>query len=589
MRRAARTVGAPKTGDGNGQFRKLGVEDAFASVIDEESAEDAARRGELIDMPMRPLLAPHMAGEPCAQAAGPMGGAAIKIIPCGKPPLDLACANPTRRVEPQPERIGSGRRWGLFGMQDKMDRAHGRDHGAFRLKINPAANSNLDAPAPNGHACAMSRGASSLSRRNMLRLGAMAGAALAWSDPKAQARAVDLATRLREAARKGAAVALPAGRIELLGLDLPDGTILTGVPGRTVLALSGLGPLLSASMARKITLEGLVLEGSAGFVDKGKGLLDFSDVVGLSIRGCVIQGSAAHGVKLTRCGGIFAQNHIVRAADAGFHSQDGLGMEIDGNHVSQCGDNGVVLWSTVAGRYDGARLRNTAIEDIYNRSGGNGPYGNGVLVWGAGSVRIERNVIRRCAYSAVRNNAGHSVEVIGNDCRDFGEKAMYAEYGARNSTFRDNRIENAGAGIAVANADRGTDGALVAGNLIVGMRPSRPDSDFGPDMLWLTGILVEKNAVVTGNRIVGSGWIGVALGGWRENLRAEDNEISGVDYGVVFATGDSVGEATIIRNRIQARKAAVIASAGMHFFPEDLTKPGAKTYPRLTLRDNETG
>jgi hypothetical protein len=62
-----------------------------------------------------------------------------------------------------------------------------------------------------------------------------------------------------------------------------------------------------------------------------------------------------------------------------------------------------------------------------------------------------------------------------------------------------------------------------------------------------------------------------------------------VDYGVVFATGEGAGEATIVGNRIRARKAAVIASAGMTFFPEDLTKPGAKVYPRITLKGNETG
>jgi hypothetical protein len=115
------------------------------------------------------------------------------------------------------------------------------------------------------------------------------------------------------------------------------------------------------------------------------------------------------------------------------------------------------------------------------------------------------------------------------------------------------------------------------------------DPEFGPAMLWLTGILVEKNAEVSGNRIVGPGWIGIALGGWRENLRAEANEISQVDYGVVLATGDGAGEATVARNRISARKGAVIASAGMNFLPGDLTKQGAKTYPRLTVRDNVTG
>ena len=224
-----------------------------------------------------------------------------------------------------------------------------------------------------------------------------------------------------------------------------------------------------------------------------------------------------------------------------FHSLDGLGLNIEGNHIRDCADNGVVLRASAAGRYEGARVRNNIVEDVRNRSGGNGPYGNGVLVWGASGISVARNRIARCAYSAVRNNAGHSVSVVGNDCRDLGEKAMYAEFGAKNATFRDNHIENAGAGIAVANADHGTDGALVSGNTIIGMKPNRPDADFGPDMLWLTGILVEKNAVVSGNHIVGPGWIGVALGGWRENLRAEANDISDVDYGVVFATGEGDG------------------------------------------------
>lgn len=423
----------------------------------------------------------------------------------------------------------------------------------------------------------------------MLRLCGAAGAAFCAPAPQAAAQAADLAARLRAAAAKGAAVSLPAGEISLMGLDLPDGTVLTGAPGRTILKLSGLGPLLSASMARRITLEGLILDGAGGFVARQKGLLEFADVVSLSIRGCAIRNVTARGVNLTRCGGVFAQNTVENVGDAGYHALDGMGMDIDGNRIRRCGDNGVVLWSTAAGRYDGTRVRNNLIEDVRNDSGGNGPYGNGVFVWGGGSVRVERNRVHRCAYSAIRNSGGHFIEVVGNDCKDFGEKAMYAEYGAKQAAFRDNRIENAGAGIAVANADHGTDGAVVTNNTIIGMTPSRPDPEFGPDMLWLTGVLAEKNVVISGNRIVGPGWIGVALGGWRENLRAESNDISGVDYGVVFATGEGAGEAVIARNHIRARKAAVIASAGMHFFPDDLTRPGAKTYPRLTLRDNETG
>lgn len=403
------------------------------------------------------------------------------------------------------------------------------------------------------------------------------------------ARAADLAQSIREAARKGGAVKLPAGETTLTGLDLPDGTILQGVPGRTVLKLSGLGPLLTAGMARKITLENLVLDAAGGFVPKEKGLIDFSDVIDLSIRGCAIRRSPARGVNLTRCGGVFAQNTIENVVDVGVYSLDGLGVDFDNNRLRRCADNGLLIYATAPGRYDGSRVRNNVIEDIDNRSGGNGPYGNGVFVWGAGTIRIERNRISRCAYTAVRNNGAHGVEVIGNDCKGFGEKAMYAEFGAKNSVFRDNRIEDAGAGIAVANADRGTDGAIVSGNTIINMRKGVNDPEFGPEMLWLTGILAEKNVEVTGNRIVGPGWIGIALGGWRENLRAEANEISGVDYGVVLATGEGAGEATVARNRISARKGAVIASAGMNFLPGDLTQPGARKYPRLSVRDNQTG
>lgn len=427
-----------------------------------------------------------------------------------------------------------------------------------------------------------------LSRRKMLRLCCAASASFCLPNSEAIARTQDLALKLREAARKGAAVALPAGETALMGLDLPDGTILTGVPGRTVLKLSGLGPLLSARTARRIALENIVFDGAGGFIPREKGLLDFTDVVDLSIRGCVLRHSSARGVNLARCGGALAQNRIESVADCALHSLDGSDLDVDGNEICDCGDNGLVVWSTAAGRYDGSRLRDNRIEEVRNLSGGNGPYGNGVLIWGAGSIRVERNRIRRCAYSAVRNNSGHGVAVVGNDCKSFGEKAMYAEFGAKNSVFRDNRIEDAGAGIAVANADKGTDGAVISGNTIVSMKESHPDSDFGPEMLWLTGILAEKNADIAGNRIVGPGWIGIALGGWRENLRAEANDISGVDYGVVLATGAGAGEATVVRNRISAKKSAVIASAGMNFLPGDLTKPGATPYPRLTVRDNET-
>lgn len=428
------------------------------------------------------------------------------------------------------------------------------------------------------------------SRRDLLRLCCAVSFSNILEISQAEARAADLATRLREAARTGAAVRLPPGEITLTGLDLPDGAILIGAPGRTVLKLAGLGPLLSANGAARIRLESLILDGGAGHIGPEQGLIDMTDVVSFEMRGCTIRRSPERGLRLQRSGGVVAQNTIERVGDNALHSLDGLGLDIDGNTVRDCGDNGVMVWTTVAGRYEGSRIRNNLIEDIRNRSGGNGQYGNGVSIWGSGSVRVEKNRISRCAYTFVRNNSGHGVMVIGNDCKICGERAMYAEFGAKNAIFKDNRIEDSGAGIGVANSDRGTDGAMVSGNQIIRMKESHPDSDFGPEMLWLTGIEAEKNAQITGNRIVGPGWIGIAMGGWRENVRVETNDISGVDYGIVCATGEGVGDGFVLRNRISdVRKGAVVARAGQDFLPGDLTKPGAKTYPRLVVRGNEAG
>ncbi|QGM46882.1 TIGR03808 family TAT-translocated repetitive protein [Methylocystis heyeri] len=398
----------------------------------------------------------------------------------------------------------------------------------------------------------------------------------------------DLAARLREAAPLGRAVRLPPGVTTIRSLELPAGAILIGARGGSTLRLVGPGPLLYCRDADRLTLEAVSFDGGGASLEEGRGLLDFSDVVRLSVSGCAIRNSSRHGVNLLRCGGIFKENLIERVRDAGYHSLDGLGVDIAGNKVRECGDNGVMVWTTQAGSFEGSRIRDNAIADIHNLSGGDGPYGNGVSIWGSGSVRVENNRIDRCAYTAVRNNAGHDVVVVGNQCRSFGEKAMYAEFGAKRSEFRNNLIEDAGGGIAVANAEKGTDVAVVSGNRIFGLKETHPDREFGPEMFWQVGILAEKNCSISGNLVRGPAWIGIVLGGYRENIRVEDNEVVGADYGVGFATGRNVGTGMIVRNKITAsRKAAICAMAGPSFIGDDLLGPkGDKIWPGLILRDN---
>ena len=81
------------------------------------------------------------------------------------------------------------------------------------------------------------------------------------------------------------------------------------------------------------------------------------------------------------------------------------------------------------------------------------------------------------------------------------------------------------------------------------------------------------------------------LGGYRENLRAEGNIISGADYGVAFATGLRVGDGVIARNKITgSRKAAIVAMAGPRILEGDLlAPPGGRSYPRLRVEGNVAG
>lgn len=398
-----------------------------------------------------------------------------------------------------------------------------------------------------------------------------------------------LRDRLREAARTGAAVRLPPGVTATRSLTLEAPVSLIGA-GST-LRLIGPGPLLRGEGVAAVTLENVAFDGGgASFADRKTGLVHFADVPRLTIHGCAFRRSGGRGVDLLRCGGRFAQNIVEHVRDAGLFSLDGLGVDIDGNDIRRCGDNGVQIWTSVAGRYEGSRIRNNRIEDIANLSGGDGPYGNGIAIWGAGFVRVETNRISRCAYTAVRNNAGHDVEVIGNECKGFGERAMYAEFGAKRATFKNNKIDDAGAGIALANAERGTDIGLVTGNVITGLHETHPDDEFGPQMSWLTGIEAESNVVVAGNTVIG-GWMGVRCGGYRQNIRVEDNHLIDNEYGVTFQIGEGVGRAVIARNEIRgARKAAIAAIAGQEIVPGDVSRPEiASKYPGVVIEAGEPG
>jgi uncharacterized secreted repeat protein (TIGR03808 family) len=267
-------------------------------------------------------------------------------------------------------------------------------------------------------------------------------------------------------------------------------------------------------------------------------------------------------------------------------------MVIDANVIRRCGDNGVHHWSLNSKRHDGSRISNNTITDIANRSGGNGLFGNGVRVADCGPVSIENNVIERCAYTAVRNAGGWEIVVAENRCKSFGEKAMYAEFGFRDATFRNNVIEDCGAGISATNyiGPGNGAGALISGNVVSRLRPSHPDKDFGPRMGWLHGVHAEADARVIGNIVVGSPAVAILAGFFqaRENVRVEANRLIDNAYAVGFATQGDPGPCEIVENDMRgSKKANIVAMFQERVVSGDLALAGAASgYRNLIIRDN---
>ena len=65
---------------------------------------------------------------------------------------------------------------------------------------------------------------------------------------------------------------------------------------------------------------------------------------------------------------------------AGLLSEDAAGLEIAHNHVRDCGDNGILVWRSVAGE-DASIVASNRVERIAAKSGGGGQNGNAILIY----------------------------------------------------------------------------------------------------------------------------------------------------------------------------------------------------------------
>jgi len=402
--------------------------------------------------------------------------------------------------------------------------------------------------------------------------------------PEDQSKALQRAIDTAAAAR--AALHLPSGRYRAGNLKLPSYAMITGVAGATQIVLSAGPSLITASDGEHIRLSGLVLDGASLPLPQQSGLIHFSQVHALRIADCEIVRAGGNGIALEGAEGEVAGN-TVSAADAAIFSLDAQGLKISGNTIRGAGNNGILVWRSAPGD-DGTLVTDNRIENIANKAGGSGQYGNAVNVFRAGNVIVRGNRISNAAFSAVRGNAASNLQIVGNTCTASGEVALYAEFGFEGALIANNIIDGAALGISVTNFNRGGRLAVVQGNLIrniVARRPAGTDPNDG----FGIGIGVEADTAVSGNVIENATHAGIAAG-WGAYLRdvaISANIVRGADYGITVSVAPGAGSSVIADNLISgARRGAIVGMEWKKPVTGDLATEGAARYAQLSISGN---
>ncbi|MFD0986733.1 TIGR03808 family TAT-translocated repetitive protein [Methyloligella solikamskensis] len=391
-----------------------------------------------------------------------------------------------------------------------------------------------------------------------------------------------LQVAIQNAASSGTVLTLPAGIYAVGGLDLPSGIAIQGVPGRTVLKLSGADFILKANGADGVSLNGLILDGDDQPLPQDAALFEAKETRHLEIANCRVFNSAENGIALQACGGRIAFCEIGKIAKTGLFSNDAVGLEIAHNTVRDCGDNGIQVWRSEPGD-DGTLIHANRIQRIEAKSGGSGQYGNGINIFRAGAVVVSNNRIADCAYSAVRDNTGKNCQILGNSCSRLGETAIFVEFAFDGAVIANNVIDTASSGISVTNFNKGGHLAVVQGNLVRNLFFRKGTGSGG------IGIAAEADCSVTGNVVERSPGYGLFFG-WYSYLRdiaATGNLIRNCHIGIGVSADGEAGFALITDNMISGSKdGAIRAMNGPKPIGPDLAASSAESFRNLAVYSN---
>jgi uncharacterized secreted repeat protein (TIGR03808 family) len=402
--------------------------------------------------------------------------------------------------------------------------------------------------------------------------------------PDDQSRALQRA--LDQAARTRAPLILAPGVYRAGDLNLPAGAQLFGVRGATRLVLTHGPSLLSNEGGDSVTLSGLTLEGGGQALPQNRGLVNFTAAKSVRIVDCTIIGAGGNGIALERCDGSITANTITGSDNNALFCVDNTGLVISANTIRNSGNGGIRVRQSVK-RHDGSIIADNTIEDTAARSGGTGENGNAINVFRAADVIVRDNMIRRAAFSAIRGNASSNIQIIGNNCADLKETAMYAEFDFEGAVVADNVIDTAENGIAITNFNTGGRLATVHGNLLRNVGVRRPDN---PPEGAGVGIGVEADTAVIGNVIENAPYAGIRLGfgPYLRNVTANSNVIRNAGIGIAVSVVQGVGAAAIGGNIIEgAKRGAIIGMEWHKPVTGDLAQDGAERFPQLKLSGNQ--
>jgi uncharacterized secreted repeat protein (TIGR03808 family) len=208
-------------------------------------------------------------------------------------------------------------------------------------------------------------------------------------------------------------------------------------------------------------------------------------------------------------------------------------------------------------------------------------------VFRAGGVIVAQNVIRDCAFTAVRNNAGNNVQILGNSCTNLGEVAIYAEFAFEGCMIANNLIDRAGIGVSVTNFNEGGRLAAVAGNIVRNLSRS-----FDPGTGALergSGIAVEADASVTGNVVEGAEMIGIAIGygPYQRDVACTGNVVRRCAYGVSVSVVPGSGTAQVANNILsECSRGRIVGFDHGKAVTGDLAGSADPRFPHLTIVGN---